>query len=251
MANEQTSVPLYAAAEVLTAANMNISAGTGVPVFATTVTRDAAFGGAGEKVLAEGQLCYLSDSNIVQYYSGASWQSVGVSGLTLITPTSTANSGGSVVTTGGQVVGTGCASFSLNGVFTSTYDNYLIQINSASTSSSGNLLFKLRAAGTDLSATYYWGLTYVTWAAASGAQGGSNTTSWKVGSLENPVNANFVVQNPFLSVAKGFTGGGQTVDAMQTLGGTNTSTASHDGFTLSASAGNLTATVRVFGYQKS
>ena len=48
MANEQTSVPLYAASEVLTAANMNISAGTGVPVFATTVTRDAAFGGASE-----------------------------------------------------------------------------------------------------------------------------------------------------------------------------------------------------------
>jgi hypothetical protein len=49
MANTQIKVPLFAAAEVLTAANMNISAGTGIPVFATTVTRDAAFGGAGEK----------------------------------------------------------------------------------------------------------------------------------------------------------------------------------------------------------
>jgi hypothetical protein len=58
---------------------MNISAGTGVPVFATTVTRDAAFGGAGEKVLAEGQLCYLSASNIVQYYDGAAWATVGPS----------------------------------------------------------------------------------------------------------------------------------------------------------------------------
>jgi len=77
MANEQTSVPLYAASEVLTAANMNISAGTGVPVFATTVTRDAAFGGAGEKVLAEGQLCYLSSTNVVQYYDGAAWATVG------------------------------------------------------------------------------------------------------------------------------------------------------------------------------
>ena len=77
MPNEQTSVPLYAASEILTAANMNISAGTGVPVFATTVTRDAAFGGAGEKVLAEGQLCYLSASNIVQYYDGAAWATVG------------------------------------------------------------------------------------------------------------------------------------------------------------------------------
>ena len=77
MANEQTSVPLFAASEILTAANMNISAGTGVPVFTNSTTRDAGFGGAGEKVLAEGQLCYLSDSNIVQYYSGASWLTVG------------------------------------------------------------------------------------------------------------------------------------------------------------------------------
>ena len=77
MANEQTSVPLYAASEVLTAANMNISAGTGVPVFATTVTRDAAFGGASEKVLAEGQLCYLSSTNVVQQYNGSGWETVG------------------------------------------------------------------------------------------------------------------------------------------------------------------------------
>ena len=77
MPNEQTSVPLYAASEILTAANMNISAGTGVPVFATTVTRDAAFGGANEKVLAEGQLCYLSATNVVQYYDGAAWATVG------------------------------------------------------------------------------------------------------------------------------------------------------------------------------
>ena len=76
-ANAQTSVPLYVAAEVLTAADMNISAGTGVPVFATTVTRDAAFGGAGEKVLAEGQLCYLEATDVVQYYTGAAWATVG------------------------------------------------------------------------------------------------------------------------------------------------------------------------------
>lgn len=77
MANEQIKVPLFAASEILTAANMNLSAGTGVPVFATTVTRDAAFGGAGEKVLAEGQLCYLSSTNVVQYYDGAAWATVG------------------------------------------------------------------------------------------------------------------------------------------------------------------------------
>jgi len=76
-ANAQTSVPTFTAGEVLTAANMNISARTGIPVFATTVTRDAAFGGTGEKTLAEGQFAYLEDSNTTQFYDGAAWQSVG------------------------------------------------------------------------------------------------------------------------------------------------------------------------------
>jgi hypothetical protein len=82
MPNEQTSVPLFASGEVLTAANMNLSAGTGVPVFTNTTTRDAAFGGANEKVLAEGQLCYLSSTNVVQYYDGAAWATVGPSTAT-------------------------------------------------------------------------------------------------------------------------------------------------------------------------
>ena len=104
MPNEQTSVPLYAASEVLTAANMNLSAGTGVPVFATTVTRDAAFGGAGEKVLAEGQLCYLSSTNVVQYYDGAAWATVGPStsistAIFNETQASNTNGGGSTATT--------------------------------------------------------------------------------------------------------------------------------------------------------
>jgi hypothetical protein len=71
-ANAQTSVPLFVANNVLTAAQQNISAATGVPVFATTVTRDAAFGGS-NKVLAEGQLAYIEASDVVQYYTGAAW----------------------------------------------------------------------------------------------------------------------------------------------------------------------------------
>ena len=76
MANTQTSVPLFVANAVLTAAQQNISAATGVPVFATTVTRDAAFGGS-NKALAEGQLCYLESTDVVQYYTGAAWATVG------------------------------------------------------------------------------------------------------------------------------------------------------------------------------
>ena len=71
-ANAQTSVPLFVANAILTAAQQNISAATGVPVFATTATRDAAFGGS-NKVLAEGQLAYIEASDIVQYYTGSAW----------------------------------------------------------------------------------------------------------------------------------------------------------------------------------
>ena len=76
-ANAQTTVPTFVASQVLTADQLNQSARTGVPVFATTVTRDAAFGGAGEKTLAEGQLCYLESTNKVQYYDGAAWANLG------------------------------------------------------------------------------------------------------------------------------------------------------------------------------
>jgi hypothetical protein len=75
-ANAQTSVPLFTAGDVLTAANQNISAGTGVPVFATTTTRDAAFGGTGEKTLAEGQTCYLESTKAIQVYNGTTWLNI-------------------------------------------------------------------------------------------------------------------------------------------------------------------------------
>jgi hypothetical protein len=79
-ANAQTTVPSFTIGQVLTADQQNQSARTGVPVFATTVERDAAFGGSGEKTLAEGQLAYLEDSDIVQYYDGSGWATVGPSG---------------------------------------------------------------------------------------------------------------------------------------------------------------------------
>ena len=75
-ANAQTSVPKFVAAQILTDTEMT-QINTGIPVFSGTTTRDAAFGGTGEKVLAEGQFAYLEDTNTTQYYDGSSWVSVG------------------------------------------------------------------------------------------------------------------------------------------------------------------------------
>lgn len=113
-ANAQTSVPTFTAGEVLTAANMNISARTGIPVFADSTARDAAFGGTGEKTLAEGQYAYLESTNATQVYDGAAWVAVGASGLTLIKT---------------QTIGSAVSSITVTDVFSSTYDNYKVIIN--------------------------------------------------------------------------------------------------------------------------
>jgi hypothetical protein len=75
-ANAQTSVPTFTSGQVLTAAQQNLI-NTGVPVAAGTAERDDLFGGADEKTLAEGQLVYVESLNVVQYYTGAAWATVG------------------------------------------------------------------------------------------------------------------------------------------------------------------------------
>lgn len=79
-ANATTSVPTYTSGDVLTAANLNIT-NSGVPVFADAAARDAAFGGAGEKTLAEGQFAFLEDTNQTQVFDGSVFVAVGGSAV--------------------------------------------------------------------------------------------------------------------------------------------------------------------------
>ena len=96
-ANATTFVPAYVSGEVLTAADLTVT-NSGINVFADSTARDAAFGGTGEKVLAEGQFAYLESTNATQYYDGAAWQSVSGGGMTLLSTTTL--SGASTAITG-------------------------------------------------------------------------------------------------------------------------------------------------------
>ena len=140
-ANAVTTVPVYTAGEVLTAADLNIT-NSGIPVFATTTTRDAAFGGTGEKTLAEGQFAYIEATNTTQYYDGAAWQSVGTTpGLVYIT--------GASFTT--------ATSVSLpNSTFTSTYRNYRILFSLTALTADADITVRMRASGTDDSGANYF-----------------------------------------------------------------------------------------------
>ena len=95
--NAQTIVPVFTAGQVLTAAQVT-QINTGVPVFATTITRDAAFGGTGEKTLAGGQICYIEAApKRMQMYNGTSWIDFDAE-YTAFTPTWTAYNRGNGTT---------------------------------------------------------------------------------------------------------------------------------------------------------
>ena len=243
MANEQTSVPLYAASEILTAANMNISAGTGVPVFATTVTRDAAFGGANEKVLAEGQLCYLSATNVVQYYDGAAWATVGpasAGGFTFISATT---------------IGTTVSSVTVSSAFSATYDNYKIIMTGGVASTSGAARLSLGA-----TTTGYYGF-YVVGAYTAITVTGENNNNTVAGFEDcafgsaNSLLMNMDIFAPNLAKRTSATwsnSNSNTTGAWVTGGGFLDDATQYTAFTITPFSGTYTGgTIRVYGYQNS
>ena len=75
----------------------------------------------------------------------------------LITPTSIASTGtgnSSSIGANGSVTFSSCATLSLNGVFSSDYDNYMISIRH-NASAAATVLMRLRASGTDNSSSVY------------------------------------------------------------------------------------------------
>jgi hypothetical protein len=238
-ANAVTTVPVYTAGEVLTAADLNIT-NSGIPVFASTVERDAAFGGTGEKTLAEGQYAFLEDSNSTQFYDGASWQSVGVSpGIVLVKS---------------QTIGTTVSSVEVTGAFSSTYDNYKIVINGGVGSTDIDLSFQLGATTTGYySTTLYGSFNGVQFA----NEDSSNAASLLyVGSADTGmITANFDVISPNLAKKTVLNGAWTRTTTTGSSGTTNgflNNTTQYTAFTIIPSTGTLTGgTIRVYGYANS
>jgi hypothetical protein len=246
-ANAQTTVPTFSAGQVLTATQMNESARTGVPVFADATARNAGFGGSGEKVLAEGQLAYLEDLNVVQYYDGAAWATVGP-----------ATSGALVYITGAAFSAVASVSAPTS-TFTSTYTNYLIVVDISAVSTTLDILLRWRASGTDTTSANYFteqnransaGTASVT-AVASG------TSHMIIPGAQNSGNYAHAFQltayAPQLARATMHTG--QAHDGSSAIvgnfGGTINLTTVFDAFTLLTSTGNMTGNYRVYGYANS
>jgi len=256
-ANAVTTVPVYTAGEVLTAADLNIT-NSGIPVFADSTARTAAFGGTGEKVLAEGQYAYLESDNSTSFWDGSAWQAVGVTpGLVPVVPTSVAVGSGtaSVGATGLITFTTVGTSLSVNGCFSATYLNYLV-VHNSSNSADSTLTAKLRASGSDTSTQYYYnvGTYYSNGATIDYLQGNNQTTCviTDTGAAERGMTMN--IFNPFAAKITLINSQlGQMVSTRQQPSfsyGTQNSTTSFDGFTLFPSSGTMTGTMSIYGYAR-
>jgi hypothetical protein len=240
-ANATTFVPSYTSGEVLTAANLSVT-NSGIPVFATTVTRDAAFGGTGEKVLAEGQMAYIEASNLTQYYDGAAWQTLG-GGLTYIT----------------QATPTAVNTVSINNCFTSTYQNYLIVMNFSAAVGNGEVTARLRLSGTDATTNYNTqrigggGATLFSSTDPTGADDtyflSITATNVESYGFSTNVFSPALARRTVFSGNGGYqSGGGATLEITW---GQHTTATAYDGITVNYSGTSFTGTIRVYGYQNS
>lgn len=156
----------------------------GIPVFATTVTRDAAFGGANEKVLAQGQLCFIEATNLTQYYDGAAWQTLGAGGVTRI--------GGGAMS--------GASSLTIADIFSATYRNYLVTINGIAGITAESLDIRLVVSGTPAATNYVGQYFLHTLGGASYSSGAAATTSFNnVGDALSDVD--MIIKSPFIAAA--------------------------------------------------
>jgi hypothetical protein len=147
----------------------------------------------------------------------------------------------------------GSTSYSVNDVFSATYDNYVIEVSNLVPASTGNVSLRLRVGGADnTSSNYLFGRMIIgaanaqAFATADSALG----SSFVVVSAASTVDNNFATVklfSPFTVKKTGYSTHGAG-NSQEVGGGNMTVTTSYTGFTLfNAGGGNIAGNVRVYG----
>lgn len=202
--------------------------------------------------MTEGDIGDQADTNQRFRYSGTAWENI-TSGMILVNPTSAVSTGGtaSKSATGIVTLSGATTAVSFNGAFTAAFDNYLIQYEFG-TGTASELTLRLRNAGSDISLANYNSVrNETTPAPAANVVNQFGATSFGVGRIGGGGSAgSFEIHSPFVAKltrllkAESFDNDNYT----RRHTGNYTATTSVDGFTLSAAAGTVTGTVRVYGY---
>lgn len=233
-ANAVTTTFDFTAGEVLTAAQMD-NVNCGVPVFATTVTRDAAFGGAGEKTLAQGQLAYIEATNTLQQYSGSAWQSA--SSMVCVKATTTFASSAAVF---------------VDSVFTTAFDTYLI-VAEGTTAANDAVFLNWRVGGATNTASNY-NYQYISGngatVAANNATGGTFAYIGDWGTTRSAFSV--LVQTPATAApTTTLNQSNRNGNYMYNSISSFTASTAFDGFTFKGQTSNITGQYTVYGMSKS
>jgi hypothetical protein len=178
-------------------------------------------------------------------------------GLRLLVPTSADNG---TVGASGAVTFSGVSSVSLNGVFSSTYTAYKIILTTQAATTQGDLKLRMRASGTDTTGSVY-SYNHVFLSNSSDTtynyiRSAGNTTSATIGVISPSQEGMTIldIYNSFTAKNTGWlsrTNNLGAVDTMTTQGGGRVNdTTSYDGITLfNTAGGNISGTIRVYGYK--
>ena len=201
----------------------------------------------------------VSGSYLTQTSASTTYQTKAAAGLTLLTPTSIANTGGTAsIGANGTVTFSGISTVSLNNVFSATYKNYYMALNIDSGTSNNNVLFRFRVAGSDNSSNVYRRAgTYAGLeSSTSGFDANIVTNYWYLGTFLNgayPNTSNVEIMNPFETTrtyawTRDIANGGTYFT--WNYGNVHTSETSFTGFTVYTDGGTVAGSISVYGYNK-
>tara|TARA_R110000823_G_scaffold21774_1_gene65665 strand:- start:55 stop:969 length:915 start_codon:yes stop_codon:yes gene_type:complete len=214
--------------------------------------------GAGVVTLTAGAGVTITGTLTVAQYSSATlvrtasdtWTVAGsgtASGMDLITPTSVAGTG--VTLSGGKVIYSVASTVSINGCFTSTYDNYLIFVNGFhSIETVGQI--RLRLAGADSSAASYQNQRFSARGVTLEGTSQTGVTSGQVTASSTSDKNAFRLDmfGPALAQnTKYISHCDFGSDKVEIYGGGHIVATAYDGFTLFPTSGTMTGSLRIYG----
>jgi len=177
-----------------------------------------------------------------------------VNGLELITPSSivvTGSGSSATINAGGSVTFATAATLSLNGVFSSAYDNYVVNVAFTNTTDDRGVAFNLRASGTNATGANYTGQRIRADSTTITGQRTSASTNSQVFHISTTRSGNHLfLYGPNLSQPTA----GRSVTSTGTSGGrfdevafTHDLSSSYDGFSLQPSIASMTGLIKVYG----
>lgn len=166
-------------------------------------------------------------------------------GYEICVPTSTAVTGtgsSATINTNGSVTFSACTSLSLNGVFTSTYDNYMIVMRHSRSTSDDYMYGRLRLSGTDNTTASSYTTQQLEAATTIIVSSRTTTTRWYLFGSGSSVRDGGVINlyGPYLvqpTAFRALSADGSGTARLFSAGGTHNQSTSYDGITFENAGG--------------